>query len=148
MAKEMTGLILILLVSLRCTRGRETLLSRRKSATNHHLRSEESIKDWIILLERLLGWHCWLCQPKISTKELHRAKKKFRCLLALFKKVAEWKTEMGYRLMKFHVVLHLIEDILNFGVPMVVDTGANESHHKSTKTAAKQTQKNKKRFEY
>jgi hypothetical protein len=54
---------------------------------------------------------------------------------------------MGLKLMKFHVVTHMADDILNFGVPLGVDTGSNESHHKPTKTAAKQTQKNKKKFD-
>ena len=54
---------------------------------------------------------------------------------------------MGFKVMKFHAVLHLAQDIEMFGVPMVVDTGSNESHHKTTKIAAKLTQKDVKTFE-
>jgi len=54
---------------------------------------------------------------------------------------------MGLKLTKFHCIVHIADDILNFGVPMEVDTGSNESGHKPTKTAAKLTQKNKKTFE-
>ena len=43
--------------------------------------------------------------------------------------------------------MHIADDILNFGVPMEVDTGSNESAHKSEKTAAKLTQKCKERFD-
>jgi hypothetical protein len=54
---------------------------------------------------------------------------------------------MGFKLVKFHTVLHLAEDISMFGVPMNVDTGSNESHHKVTKVAAKLTQKDPTTFE-
>jgi hypothetical protein len=48
---------------------------------------------------------------------------------------------MGLNIMKFHGILHLFRDIINLGVPKCVDTGANESHHKPTKYAAKLTQR-------
>ena len=54
---------------------------------------------------------------------------------------------MGFKVVKFHAVLHLAQDILMFGVPMNVDTGSNESHHKTTKVAAKLTQKDIRTFE-
>ena len=54
---------------------------------------------------------------------------------------------MGWKVMKFHAVLHLAKDISMFGVPMNLDTGSNESHHKATKVAAKLTQKNIETFE-
>ena len=48
--------------------------------------------------------------------------------------------------MKFHAILHLWTDIINFGVPKEYDTGSNESHHKPTKVAAKLTQKKAETF--
>ena len=42
--------------------------------------------------------------------------------------------------------LHAADDILNFGVPMEVDTGANESGHKPTKKAAMLTQRIEEKF--
>ena len=42
--------------------------------------------------------------------------------------------------------MHMAKDILNFGVPMEFDTGANESGHKDTKKAALLTQKNQETF--
>ena len=42
--------------------------------------------------------------------------------------------------------MHMARDILNFGVPMEFDTGANESGHKDTKKAALLTQKNQETF--
>ena len=65
----------------------------------------------------------------------------------LLKKVGNRTEGMGWKLIKFHGILHMAEDIKMFGVPMVVDTGASEGHHKKTKVAAKLTQKNITTFE-
>ena len=54
---------------------------------------------------------------------------------------------MGLRIMKFHAILHMANDIKLYGVPQEHDTGANESGHKVTKVAAKPTQKNMRTFE-
>ena len=63
------------------------------------------------------------------------------------KKVAKRTKGMGWKITKFHGIMHLAQDILNFGVPLGVDTGSNESAHKSEKKAARLTQKNKKKFD-
>ena len=47
---------------------------------------------------------------------------------------------MEFKLMKFHGIVNMADDILNFGIPMEVDTGSNESGHKLTKVAARLTQ--------
>ena len=49
--------------------------------------------------------------------------------------------------MKFHGILHLVDDMLLHGVPMNMDTGSNESHHKLTKLLAKLTQRDISVFE-
>ena len=51
------------------------------------------------------------------------------------------------KIIKFHGILHLVEDILRYGVPACMDTGANESHHKLTKLCAKLTQRDISVFE-
>ena len=54
---------------------------------------------------------------------------------------------MQFKTQKFHGVVHLADDILNFGVPLEVDTGSNKSGHKVTKVAAKLTQRNEETFD-
>ena len=49
---------------------------------------------------------------------------------------------------KFHQIMHAADDILNFGVPLEVDTGANQSGHKPTKKAAMLTQRIEEKFNY
>jgi hypothetical protein len=50
-------------------------------------------------------------------------------------------TGMGMKLMKFHAILHMLLAIYLFGVPAEQDTGANKSHHKLTKIAARLNKK-------
>jgi ABC-type cobalamin transport system ATPase subunit len=54
---------------------------------------------------------------------------------------------MGLNIMKFHGILHLMEDIQVNGVPLEFDTAANESHHKASKYAAQLTQKKESVFQ-
>ena len=55
--------------------------------------------------------------------------------------VAKRSEGMGLKLMKFHAIVHMVEDILLYGIPSEFDTGSNESHHKPTKYAARLTQR-------
>lgn len=57
------------------------------------------------------------------------------------KRIGPRTTGMKNRTFNFHAGLHVGDDILNFGVPRVVNTESNESHHKGSKTAALQTQR-------
>ena len=65
----------------------------------------------------------------------------------LIRKVAGRKKGNGLKTPKFHGVLHMADEILNFGVPLEFDTGDNESHHIPAKVAARLTQKIKENFE-
>ena len=51
---------------------------------------------------------------------------------------------MQFKLQKYHLILHMADDIINFGVLLEVDTGANESGHKVAKVAARLKNKTKK----
>jgi hypothetical protein len=54
---------------------------------------------------------------------------------------------MGLKIMKFHGIVHMVDDIINFGVPMNYDTGSDESGHKPAKAAAKVMQKREEYFD-
>jgi hypothetical protein len=49
--------------------------------------------------------------------------------------------------MKYHAIVHIASDSIQFGVPLEIDTGSNEAGHKRTKAAAQTTQKNQKTFD-
>ena len=142
MAQEYPGILLCMAAVLRSTGGRASLKRRKE-----HFGNEEALRDWSQLVETLLQWERWLKSSSMEKKHVKEAKDKHRYIMYLMKKVAKRSTGMRLKLTKFHGVVHMAEDILNFGVPMEVDTGSNESGHKPTKTAARLTQKNEETFD-
>ena len=141
MAKEYTGILLCMLIVLRSGKGKQLVGQKRK------VFAAARLDDWILLLETMLEWEQWMRSPQLLKKHVKAAREKHRYIMYLVKKVANRKAGMGLKLTKFHAILHIADDILNFGVPMEVDTGSNESGHKASKTAARLTQKNKNTFE-
>ena len=137
MAKEFAGVLLVMAAILRCEAGQKILWSARKK----NFKQPWQIKDWILLVETLLQWEAYLTLARMEKKHVRCLPKKHRFLMFLLKKVGNRVKGMGFKVMKFHAILHLAYDILMFAVPMNVDTGSNESHHKTTKVAAKLTQK-------
>jgi hypothetical protein len=53
---------------------------------------------------------------------------------------------MGLKVVKFHTITHMADDIINFGVPKTFNTESDESAHKPAKVTAKVTQKQKDTF--
>ena len=142
MAKEFRGVLLVMAALLRSTKGRELL------RPNTNFRTEVQIKDWTVLVEMLLQWEAFLNSPEMRMREVIQLKKKNRYLMYVLKRVGDRATGMGLKLTKFHIIVHLWEDIRFFGVPLEFDTGSNESAHKETKVAAKLTQKNELTFDF
>jgi hypothetical protein len=48
---------------------------------------------------------------------------------------------MGLKVVEFHAITHMADDIINFGVPKTFNTESDESAHKPAKVASKVTQK-------
>ena len=88
----------------------------------------------------MLEWESFLNLPRMYKSHVKRLGKKHRFIMYIMRKVAQRNKGMGLKLMKFHAILHIHEDIIQFGVPLEYDTSANESHHKKPKLAATQTQ--------
>ncbi len=130
-------------VLLQSTKGRELL----KESMKGNFKEEWLLDDWALLVETLLQWEAYLKLAQMEKKHVKRLQKKHRYLMFLIKKVSARSKGMGLKIQKFHGILHIAEDIMMFGVPMVMDTGANESHHKLAKLAAKLTQRDIRVFE-
>ena len=142
MAKDYRGVLLVMAAVIRSTRGRE-MLSAKGS-----FKSDNQKDDWLMLVETLLQWEAYLCLPQMKLKDVKRLDKKHRYIMYLMKKVARRTKGMGLNIIKFHAIVHLMEDILMHGVPLEFDTAANESHHKIAKVAAKLTQRNESTFNF
>lgn len=142
MAKEFRGILLVMAAVLRSTAGIALLKA------NKNFRNDGDIRAWLLLVEMLLEWEAFLCEPEMTLFHVIRLHKKHRYIMYLLKRVARRQKGMAMKLVKFHAITHLASDIQLFGVPMEVDTGFNESHHKLTKVAARMTQKNAKTFNF
>ena len=147
MAHEMTGLILVLIAAIRTTKGRTMLLDESRGQQKQHFGHIRDVKNWIMLLERMLQFEAWLNLPKLSVFEVKRAEVKVRELLAFEKKIGKRADGMKFKTFNFHASVHVPDDILQFGVPNNVNTKSNEMHHKGHKTAALRTQRRAKTFD-
>jgi hypothetical protein len=137
MAKDYRGVLLIMLAIVRSTKGRK-ILRKKKIFKDKH---DTALNDWILLIELMLEWEAFLNEPRMYVKDVKRLKKKHRYIMYVMRKVAQRNAGMGLKLLKFHTILHIWEDIIQFGVPLEFDTSANESMHKPAKQASKMTQK-------
>lgn len=148
MAHEMSGVMLILVACLRCAKGRTTMLNDCRGATQKQsFGRPELIRDWVLLLETYLQFEVWLKQPRLRTFHVNRLRDKIKELMKLEKKIGNRQKGMGHRTFNFHSALHIVDDMLNFGVPSNVNTQSNEMHHKASKTAAIHTQRRAKTFD-
>ena len=146
-AKEYTGILLVLLTALQSGEGKELLSGDRNNTSIGAFEEEGRYDDWILLLDTLLQWEAWLKSDEMVRRDVERSFEKHRHLMHLYKRVVRRKEGMGMKIFKFHAIMHMSQDIINFGVPSVYDTGPMESGHKPTKKAAKVTQKNEDTFE-
>ncbi len=137
MAKDYRGVLLIILAIVRSTKGRN-ILKRHRTFKDA---DETALDDWILLVELMLEWEAYLNEPLMYVKHVKRLERKHRYIMYVMRKVAQRSKGMGLKLLKFHTILHIWEDIIQFGVPLEYDTSANESMHKPAKQASKLTQR-------
>lgn len=150
MGKEYPGVLLVCLTVLHSAYGKRTLRKNGKFYYQQPVQDrpvDAYLRDWIMVIELVLQWEEYLKSDVMQVKHVQRLKFKHRFLLYLLKKVLKRSTGMGFNLIKFHMLLHLSDCMLNDGVPNNVDTGSNEAHHKPTKYYAKLTQRDETKFE-
>jgi hypothetical protein len=123
MAKEYPGVLLLMATILRSTARSKLLLAKKNSTFAH----DDVLSEWIELVETLLMWEVWLKSDKIAKRHVKWAEKKHRFIMYLLQKTANRQAGMELKLTKFHVIVHMVTDILHFGVPMCFDTGSKRS---------------------
>jgi hypothetical protein len=91
-----------------------------------------SPKNMLEMLEMMLAFHAWYKRGhpfSLKTKtEKTKMLRSIRILLAQIKENAPRKDKNGWRLQKFHDMLHIVRDIENFGSPNNVDAAPNENN--------------------
>jgi hypothetical protein len=95
----------------------------------------------IQLMDNLLLLENWLRQGSFTRKEIKDAKRYMPIFLEDYKKVVARKKGMGMKFVKYHLPLHIPDDMLRFGPPTSFDSSTGEAGHVITKDAARRTQK-------
>ena len=144
MGREYRGVLLVMLAVLRSTKGREVMRRSRKK----RIATDVQADDWILMVETLLQWEAYLTQEEIKMSDVHRLRRKHRFIMYLMRRVAKRQEGMRMNFVKFHLIIHLVEDMILYGHPLEYDTSHNESHHKQSKQAGKRTQKSTSTFNY
>ena len=147
MGHEMTGLMLVLAATLRPTKGRNNLLNESRGTQKLYFATKGHILDWLMFIETLLQMEAWLTQRQLPKASVERFGIKIKELMNMAKQIGKRTEKMGFKTFNFHAGVHLAEDIINFGVPIHVNTSANESHHKGDKRCARRTQRRPQKFD-
>jgi hypothetical protein len=95
MGHEMTGVILVLVATLRSTRGRRFLLEEARGKQKDFFYDEAFITDWIKLLETQLQLEQWLSRKELDVASVVRAKTKLRENMNMTKVIAKRTKGMG-----------------------------------------------------
>ena len=77
MAKEYSGVLLVMAALLHSVKGQALLKSARKK----NFKEDWQIQDWILLVETLLQWEAYLNLDQMDVKHVQRLKKKHRFIM-------------------------------------------------------------------
>jgi hypothetical protein len=136
-----------MLFALHTSRYSEIFSERARYRSESGLGNKAHITDWINLLSSLLQWQEWLKQEEIPVHIVSKSTESVKWLMQMMKSVAPREEGMGYNTIKFHLPLHLADDILNHGVPQNVNSAFAESAHiPIAKDTTRNTQKRKATF--
>lgn len=108
--------------------------------------TQNEYNQWILVFEETLILTAWVYTSKHPKVVFKGGKKslvyvRMKEYMNLFRQIANRKTGMGLKLLKFHQLLHLWFIIRAYGSLSNIDSARNESHHKKKKTIASHTQK-------
>jgi hypothetical protein len=90
--------------------------------------------DYLIeLISETLLLEQFMMQKSISKTMLCKVEKYIPQYLQFLKQVCQREKGMGWKLTKFHILLHMVDDIKRLSIPMNFDSNVVESHHKEEK---------------
>ena len=130
MGHEMPGTLLILLFSLHTSNFRQIFRSDFKKTKDHRsLRDIRRVHDWILLIESFLHWERWVQQKEISGSSLKKSHFAIQWLMRLIKYVGCRQKGAKNKLIKFHLLLHLLRDAWDFGPFVCMDSSYCEKNY-------------------
>ncbi len=136
-AREKSGMLMMLVIVSNLTAVKNLLCQSMKDGKNILPRAvgEQKVNNFLALFETLLTFEAWMkrdCYWKTSDRQTpRRAYRKIKEMLALIKLHSPRKDDTcGWKLTKFHEMLHVVDDICCFGSPKNTDAGPCECNHK------------------
>ena len=96
--------------------------------------------NWLYVMERLLMIEQFMKADLLSKEIVGVFKHWILVFLDTFRDVIDRKSGKKMKVLKFHLLTHLADDIMKFGVPISFNSATGESNHKSHKKRAKRTQ--------
>ena len=113
----------------------------------HRFPEKKRLHDYRNLFQDLLIYSEWLCMDEYITNKLNCSHIKIITIMKTIKKLVTRTSSVGWKVAKFHEMLHSCRDIRLFGPPKGYDGRPGESSHKQTKLKAKKTQRRSGLFE-
>ena len=111
--------------------------------------TEPRAAAFLHLLESLLIMEQWMKQDTFEVKSLPAIKRHLRRVMQLFSSVVDRQEGNGDCTVKFHLPMHLINDIKKYRAPANWDEGIGEHNHiANAKGPAELTQHQPGNFEY
>ena len=130
---EYVGVLLVIFILLKMEGPKNTLLEYGVNL--------DMIEGWASIFEICLCWRKWLQRDEISKKELKQSIVAHQELLALIVQFADRTDGNQWKIIKFHMITHIVSSMNDFGVASNFDTSAPESNHKyNVKKPASHTQ--------
>ena len=121
-AHEESGVLLLLLMMLCVTKTSYHIVGVRKL-------TEPRAAAFLHLLESLLIMEQWMKQDTFEVKSLPAIKRHLRRVMQLFSSVVDRQEGNGDCTVKFHLPMHLINDIKKYRAPANWDEGIGEHNH-------------------
>ena len=109
--------------------------------------SDRKLNNYTIIFHKLLCLSQWLSKDQINLDELPEFHNKVKLLMMLIKSTVKRSSMKGWKVSKFHELLHISRDVKLFGPAEGYDGRPGESAHKDTKRLSKKTQMRKHVFE-
>jgi len=103
--------------------------------------SEERLSLYVLVLSHLIMIEDFMKRDSILRSEVDLLQKYMPKFMEMFKRATDRTKGMGMNIIKFHLLLHLPQDMLRFGPSTGYDSSFCESMHKVYKLDARRTQK-------
>jgi hypothetical protein len=85
------------------------------------------LANYIHLFEMILMLEEFLRQRSFPLYELNLVNRHIEAIFQLYKDTVNWKTGMGDNLIKIHLIRHMIDDIMNLGLPISFDSAPGKN---------------------